>query len=41
MERIEGEHANQKINIATEHVAKNVAATLAKIISDRQNDSNP
>jgi len=40
MDRIEEEYANQKIGIDTEHVAKNVATTLAKIIADMQNGSN-
>ena len=32
MNKIEEDYAYQKINIATEHVAKNVAATLAKYL---------
>lgn len=40
IERIEEEYTNQKIAISTEHVAKNVATTLTKIIADMQNDNN-
>ena len=36
MSKIEDDLTNAKIGVATEHVAKNVAATLAKIISDKQ-----
>ena len=39
MERIEDDLTNKKINVATERVAKNVATTLAKIITDRQKDN--
>ncbi len=37
MGRIEEELDDEKISVATEHVAKNIASTLAKIIRDKQN----
>jgi len=40
MSKIEGDLTNEKISVATEHVAKNVAVTLAKIIADKQNEGN-
>ena len=41
MNKIEDDFANKKISVAEKHVATNVAATLAKIIADKQNKENP